>query len=115
MLCLWKVIKEEFYFYLQYNGNEDELKKLNVLISNANPFYLDGDYSAFEIDINNLISENAVNEHLLSSLGYHCGKFTKCDGIFKLPAYTDNMSSDEIAIWIDQHFFACGIRNYFIN
>lgn len=107
--------EEEFYFYLQYNGNEDELKKLNVLILNANPFWLDGDYSAFKIDINNLISENAVNEHLLSSLGYYCVKFTKCDGIFKLPTYPDNMTSNEIADWLDQHFYACCIRNYFIN
>lgn len=104
---------EQFYFYLQYNGNEDELNKLNDLICNANPYRLFGDYSTFGIDITNFISENAANEHLSISLTNYSQTFTKCNGIFKIPTYSDGMSSFEIASWLDEKFYACGIVNCF--
>lgn len=101
--------KEQFLFYLQYNGNEDELKKLNVLIANANTNCLSGDYSTFGIDITNFISENAANEHLCINLTNYSQTFTKCNGTFKLPTYPDGMTSNEIAIWLDEQFYACSI------
>ena len=46
---------ESFIFFLQYDGNEEQLNKLNNIISKTDFDNLHGgDYSSFEIDINSV-------------------------------------------------------------
>jgi len=60
---------ETFIFFLQYDGNEEQLNKLNNIISKTDFSDLYEDCSRFEIDIKTMISEASVNEIIKINLG----------------------------------------------
>jgi hypothetical protein len=106
--------QEQFYFYLQYNSNEEQIIKLNELIKNADISKLDGDYSNFQIDVTHFISENSVLDHIvLDGFGNYANLFTMCNGKLNLPSIPPNMSPTEIAKWLDEKFYACQIIKMF--
>jgi hypothetical protein len=68
---------EVFICYLQYTGNEEELDKLNTILSKSDFSKMCGDYSNFSMDINTRISEEAVNQHIKLRYGYYARMFQK--------------------------------------
>lgn len=78
---------EVIIHFLQWNGNEEEIKKLQKLIElswNADT-PLGTDYSDFECDIEHIISETAVNEMITLNYGFESIMFQKHIGIFRAP------------------------------
>jgi len=105
---------ETFIFFLQYDGNEEQLKKLNDIISKTDFSDLNGDYSTFEIEIETMISEEAVNQIIKVDLGCFSKLFNKCSGEFKFPSELfEELNESEMAFKLDELFYACNITNYF--
>jgi hypothetical protein len=106
---------ESFIFFLQYDGNEEQLNKLNDIISKTDFSDLyGGDCSTFEIDIKTMISENSVDQITKINLGCFSHLFNKCSGEFKFPyVLFEDLNESEMAFKLDQLFYACSIRNYF--
>lgn len=105
---------ESFIFFLQYDGNEEQLNKLNDIISKTDFSDLNGDYSNFEIDIKTMISENAVDQITKVKLGCFSRLFNKCSGEFKFPyELFEDLNESEMAFKLDELFYACSIRDYF--
>jgi hypothetical protein len=104
---------ECYYTYLQYDGNEDVLNVFDQILKEADFSSMFGDYSEFFIDINNLLSEETINEQCKIKFdGYYpfsvCkGKFDFCDEEFF------NKDSKEKALLLDEMFYANQIQNYF--
>jgi hypothetical protein len=77
--------RESWYYFIQYNGNEDALKKLNKQLELVDDIgEADDDTSFFDIDILNLISEACVDEMILVELNsdtYHRKFFGVLDHI----------------------------------
>lgn len=67
--------RESWYYFIQYDGNEKELKNLrNQLELVENVSSGDEDTNFFDLDIANLVSEACVDEMLmveLNSVSYH--------------------------------------------
>ena len=106
---------ESFIFFLQYDGNEEQLNKLNNIISKTDFDNLHGgDYSSFEIDIKTMISENSVNQLTKVNLGCFSRLFTKCVGNFKLSSELfEDLNESEMALKLDTLFYGCKITEYF--
>ena len=105
---------ETFIFFLQYDGNEEQLNKLNDIISKTDFSDLNRDYSNFEIDIETMISEDAVNQLTKIDLGSFASLFNKCSGEFKFPSELfEELNESEMAFKLDELFYGCSIRDYF--
>ena len=104
---------ETYIYYLQFDGNENELLALKDIIDNADISGMFGDYSEFCIDINNLVSQDTVNEQIkINFNGYK--PFDVCNGKFDF--HEDdffNLDDKEKALKLDEMFYACRIENYF--
>jgi hypothetical protein len=105
---------ETFIFFLQYYGNENELNRLNDIISKTDFSDLYGDYSTYEIDIKNGISEESVDELIKVNIGNFSSLFQKCKGKFKFPFHLfEELNETEMASKLDELLFACSIRDFF--
>jgi len=107
---------ESFIFFLQYDGNEEHLKLLNNYVNYADFSELYGDYSTFEIDIDTLLDEEIVENICKVRLGSFSRRFQICKGHFDLPyELFINSNETETARILDDLFFACQIRDYFVE
>lgn len=105
---------ETFIFFLQYDQNENMINKLKDIIDSTDFSEMDGDYSSFEMDTQNKISEQTVDELCSIELGSYSDLFTECRGKFNFPydAFTF-LSDTEKARKLDELFYACRIKDYF--
>ena len=96
-------------YYLQYNGNEEELTKFYNYVHQAAEagYELYGDASSFDMILDTLIPEEAVDLHTrLNSNEYV--KFTKVDGKFKCPISEqdiDGTNSNDLALILDEQLY----------
>jgi hypothetical protein len=107
---------ELFIYYLQWNGNEEELTKLNTILSKALYDDMYGDYSFVMMDINTKIPESAVDIHckVRDPNGYW-KLFTKCTGKFIYPFDEEDLEEDEyeLATLMNLTFRSCKITKMF--
>ena len=107
---------ETFVFFLQYTGNEKEINKLVYYIKNANTDDLNGDFSIFSIDENNMISESAVKELIKVDLGSYSSLFNMCKGKFYFDeTLFTSISKDDWGLKLDNLYYPCRISTYFKN
>lgn len=122
-----------YIFYIQYNGNEEELAKLHKYLSMLGGWE-DGESSDFILDMNTFFSEQTVQDNLLKLKGIFYVVFFKCVGKFVCPItqeinesnynYEDSEDSEEensnnkltleeLYEKIQNLFYFCGMRNMF--
>ena len=104
-------------YYLQYNENEEELTKFYNYINQVveTGYELGGDLSSFDMILDTLIPEEAVNLHTRLSVNPYV-RFSKFNGKFKCPIseeYIDGTNSDDLALILDEHLYCGGIRDCF--
>lgn len=105
---------ETFIFFLQYDGNEHMINTLRDIIYSTDFSEMEGDYSSFEINTQNKISEQSVEELCSIQLGSYSHLFTECRGEFNFPYDAFEFLSDtEKARKLDELFYACRIKDYF--
>jgi len=107
---------EVILFYLPYQGNEKELHLLRDAIRRADTSKMRGDYSEFYLDLDHLVSESAVVEHLRVNTGSsYSMMFNRVDGKLVLPTtLVGTEEPRELANLLDQHFYACRIGDFFV-
>ena len=103
---------ESFIMFLQWTNNEELLTKLRDYIVSADPSNMCGDYSEFEMDIKNKVSESTANEMIKLGYGSYSNMYQKVNGTFLYSAL-DEMDAEKKAHQLDEHFFHCKIRYYF--
>ncbi len=104
---------ENYYTYLQYDGNEEVLNIFDQILKEADFSGMFGDYSEFFIDIDNLLSQETVDEQCKIKFdGYY--PFAVCKGRFDF-CEEDFFNKDEKekALLLDEMFYANRIKDYF--
>ena len=106
-------------YYLQHNGNEEELTKFYNYVHQAveTGYDLDGDLSSFDMNLDTLIPEEAVNLHTRLNDNPYV-RFSKLDGKFTSPISEDDIegtNSDDLAMILDERLYRGDIRYYFSN
>ena len=105
---------ESFIFFLQYTNNEEAIENLSYYIEKADPSDLTGDFSSFEIDIKNKISEKSVYELEKVNIGTFGPLFTICKGLFSFnKEMFDEVEESEWALKLDSLYYACRISDHF--
>ena len=104
-------------YYLQYNGNEEELTKFYNYVNQAveTGYELGGDLSSFDMNLDTLIPEEAVDLHTTLNDNPYV-RFSKLDGTFECPISEDDIegtNSDDLAIILDERLYRGDIRYYF--
>lgn len=80
---------ESWYYFIKYDGNEKALQHLKEQIESIENDFVHEDMSKFDIDLDNLITQDAVNQFILlelNSVMYHRrydGKMQMIDFNFK--------------------------------
>lgn len=104
---------EMYIYYLQYDGNEEQLMALKEIIDESDCAKMYGDYSEFDLDIDNLVSQRTVDEQLKIRFdGY--SPFDVCNGNFEF--YEEdfyNLDEHEKALKLDDMFYSRRIEDYF--
>ena len=103
--------------YLQHNGNEEELTKFYNYVNQAVEagYELGGDLSSFDMNLDTLIPEEAVDLHTTLNDNPYV-RFSKLDGTFECPISEDDIegtNSDDLAIILDERLYRGDIRYYF--
>ena len=119
VMFMEKNLKENdnFIFYLQYNGNEQEIAKLKNVVDTADFSELWGDVSHFYIDTDNLISQFSVDEHVVNkTFGTWGPMFQACNGkmTFDDEEYRD-LSPIALAKKLDADFYHCRVKDLFTD
>ena len=73
---------ESWYYFIKFNGNEDALKNLKAQFDSITDAVIMDDINLFDLDIENLISEECAKELCmleLNSVAYH----RKFDGVLE--------------------------------
>tara|TARA_Y100000114_G_C11539034_1_gene221727 strand:- start:25 stop:561 length:537 start_codon:yes stop_codon:yes gene_type:complete len=84
---------EQWYYFIKYNGNEKALKYLNDQLTKVEMYIVD-DLSTFELDLENLLSEQTTKEMIMLDINSYTdhrkfdGKLSYID--FKLKKKDDN-------------------------
>lgn len=105
---------ETMVFFLQYDGNETMIDKLEQIICNTDFSEMEGDYSIFNIRTNKKISRKSVLELADIDIGNYSSMFNICEGIFEFPYKEfDTLDPTEKALKLDELFYACRIEKYF--
>ena len=104
-------------YYLQYNGNEEELTKFYNYVNQAveTGYELGGDLSSFDMNLDTLIPEEAVDLHTRLNDNPYV-RFSKLDGTFECPISEydiEGTNSDDLAIILDERLYCGNIRYYF--
>lgn len=89
-------------YYLQFDGNEENLDVLYNLIKEADFTQLIGEYSTYELDITDLKSEDEIENNT-----------NVCRGYFNFPWETSDIFNE--AVYIDDLFYGGKIKHYFDN
>ena len=104
---------EMFIFFLQYNGNEEMLTKFHEFLSSAN-YDMYGDYSDFQMDIKNKLSESTVNQMIKLQYGSYSQMFQKINGKFSFWILDETeMDPEKKGHILDKYLFGCKISAYF--
>jgi hypothetical protein len=77
-----------------------------------------GDYVKFEIDTENLVSENTADEMIKCNFGSYSPMFSKLTGKMEYPFNEDSledMEGDEIATLLNDEFFGNRITKLFVE
>ena len=99
--------KQSFIYFMQYTGNEETIASFADLISKADYDNLGGDYVQFEIDSENLVSENTADEMIKCNFDM----FSKLTGKMELPftkKEVEDMEVHEIATRLNKEFLGYG-------
>lgn len=105
---------EQFFFYLQYNGNEREIADLKYIIDKADPSNLYGDNSHFTLDTEHFITESAAQQHVRLPFGNYHRTFHLCKGKMTFHRYEmDHYDPEMIALKLDRDFYHLRIRDLF--
>uniref|UniRef100_A0A6C0LVY0 Uncharacterized protein n=1 Tax=viral metagenome TaxID=1070528 RepID=A0A6C0LVY0_9ZZZZ len=73
---------ESWYYFVKYNGNEEELKNISTQFSKIETPTVYDDINIFDIDVVNLVNEQTASDIImleLNSVSYH----RKFDGVLK--------------------------------
>jgi hypothetical protein len=107
--------RESFIYFMQYTGNEKTIVSFANFISNACYGNLaGGDYVKFEIDTENLVSENTADEMRKCNFGSYYKLTGKMEDPFDEYSVED-MVGDEIAILLNDKFFSNRIPELFVE
>lgn len=63
---------ETWTWFLQYDGNEEELQKLSNYLNRIDQYFI-GDTSTYQLDLNHTVSENTANEMCFIKTGNYYG------------------------------------------
>ena len=110
--------KEVAIVYIQYDGNEAALAKLQKLIDKADFSDMGGDYSTVDLASDIRFSQEAVEQHLRIKAGGYGPMFSKCDGKadFDLTdEQIEEMDAYEAAEFLDEKFGRFHICDYFLT
>ena len=104
-------------FYLQHNGNEEELTKFYNYVNQAveTGYDLGGDLSSFDMNLDTIIPEEAVDLHTTLNDNPYV-RFSKLDGKFTCPIsedHIDGTNSDDLAYVLDEYLYRGQIVCYF--
>lgn len=110
---------ETFIFFLQWTGNEAELRLLERATNKALLDDMYGDYVEVHLDASARLSEATVDQmcRVKNTNNYH-RMFTKCTGTFKCPLTEEEIeTTDEylLARTLNESFFSCKIEQMFSN
>jgi hypothetical protein len=112
-----------YIYFLQYNGNEEELAKLNSYIRAYKDagYEAEGEMSSFQMEIKTLYSEETVNQIQRLNFAMHTS-FRKCLGKFVCPItkkLVENCSSEnEEVLYLDDledELFECFSRHSIVE
>ena len=109
---------ESFIYFMQYTGNEETIASFSEFISKADYDEIGGDYVKFEIDTENLVSENTANEMIKCNFGSYSCMFSKLTGKMVDPFHGDSaedMEGNEIATLLTDKFFGNRITELFVE
>jgi len=101
--------------FLQYNGNEENIKNLANVINNNHQDGSIGDSCKSSIDIEHFVNEQTVDEMCkINTRGYYNSPL-KLYGRMKPIIFNINeyMTEDDIMSEIDDKLYKCKIKNYF--
>lgn len=107
---------ECFLFYLQLEGNEEALSRLASVIKRARCYLPYDDSSTFEIDIEHLIPEEAIEPHLKLKMNQYAPLFTKLTGRMVDPFKDINIEEldlYELAQLLDEKFYGARMDEHF--
>ena len=112
--------RESYITYLQWTGNEVELKKLDEILKRADTSEMDGDVSVFDMSLTR-VSERSVDEHIEVSRSTPSMShlFSKKVGVFVCPDFDISPSlyaseqNESLAGALDDHFYGQRIDDYF--
>ncbi len=104
--------KKGFLIFLQYTGNEESLTHLKNLTEYANYSQMFGDFSTYEIDTTNILSEKTVREMLMINTARF--DISLCTGHFDFPE-DEFFNCDEFdtALKLDDLLCYNQIKQYF--
>ena len=109
---------ESFIYFMQYNDNEDTIKSFAAVISKADYEDMGGHYVKFEIDTENLVSENTADEMIKCNFGSYSNMFSKLTGKMEDPLTEEevkDMEGHEIATLLSEKFFSNRIPELFVE
>lgn len=110
---------ETFIFFLQWTGNEAELRLLERATNKALLDDMYGDYVEVHLDASARLSEATVDQmcRVSDTNNYH-RMFTKCTGTFKCPLTEEEIETEDeylLARTLDESFYSCKIEQMFSN
>lgn len=105
------------FYYLQHNGNKEELTKLYNYVDQAYEAgrKLGGERSSFDMSMDTLIPEEDVNLFASFKVNPYI-MFYKLDGTFKCPIseeYIDGTNSDDLTLILEEHLRWGKVRDCF--
>ncbi len=104
--------------YLQYNGNEEELKKLYTYIKAIEDYEASGEMSEFSMDLEHKFSEEIVNQVIKTNeiVNVSYTSFEKFVGKFTCPinGYEDDSVDDLFELVNDKFYYSyCKFKQMF--
>jgi hypothetical protein len=110
---------ETFIFFLQWTGNQSELRLLESATNKALLDDMYGDYVEVHLDASARLSEATVDQmcRVSDTNNYH-PMFTKCTGTFKCPLTEEKIETEDeylLARTLDESFYSCKIEQMFSN
>lgn len=122
VMALEKNTKENelFIYYVQWNGNEEELTKLFEILKKQSWDDLYGEYCTMSLNITEKLPENIVDiickSHREIDINCYHRMFSKCTGKFTNPISEESvhgLDECQIASLVDQTFWSCRLPRMF--
>jgi hypothetical protein len=110
---------ETFIFFLQWTGNEAELRLLERATKEALLDDMSGDYVEVHLDTSARLCEATVDQMCcVKDTNNYNRMFTKCTGTFKCPLTEEEIETEDeylLARTLDESFYSCKIEKMFSN